>query len=214
LEWPLAGGGIAAFLIGSALAWWVYIAKSGEPAKRAAEALPALYKLVLDKWRVDELYEATVISGVDSLAETSAAFDSTLVDGIIARFTAVVVTAAGAILRTFQNGVVHVYAGLMVVGLAVTGWFFTVPHPNATVLDTGNSEYVLTAAPGVGYAYRWHTDGDTKPESPDFANNTTLKVHVDPGKTATVNLEVKNAFGLVRTKAFRIARPSEPTSSL
>ena len=214
MEWPLAAGGIAAFLIGSAIAWWVYIAKNGEPAKRAAEALPALYKLVLDKWRVDELYEVTVISGVDSLAETSAAFDSGVVDGIIARLTAIVVSAAGSILRVFQNGVVHVYAAFMVVGLAVIGWFFTVPHPNATVLDTGNSEYVLTAAPGVGYAYRWDADGDGKPESPDFANNATLKVHVEPGKTATVNLEVKNAFGLVRTKAFRIARPSEPTSSL
>ena len=214
MEWSLAGGGIAAFLIGTALAWWVYVAKKGEPAKRAAEAVPALYQLVLDKWRIDELYEATVISGVDSLAETSAAFDSTFVDGILARLTALVVAAAGTILRTFQNGVVHVYAAFMVVGLAVTGWFFTVPHPNATVLDAGNSEYVLTAAPGVGYAYRWHADGDGKPESPDFGNNTTLKVHVEPGKTATVNLEVKNAFGLVRTKAFRIARPAEPTSSL
>jgi NADH-quinone oxidoreductase subunit L len=102
----------------------------------------------------------------------------------------------------------------MVVGLAATGWFFTVPHPNATVVDAGNSDYLLTAAPGVGYAYRWDADGDGKPEKPDFASDSTLTVHVEAGKSATVRLEVKNAFGLIRAKTFHVARPHEPTSSL
>jgi len=29
-----------------------------------------------------------------------------------------------------------------------------------------------------------------------------------------VNLEVRNSFGLVRTKTIHVARPEEPTSSL
>jgi NADH-quinone oxidoreductase subunit L len=214
LEWTLALGGLLAFGAGTALAWWIYLARKGEPARRAAEAQPALYHLVLDKWRVDEFYDVTAIAAVDSLAETSAAFDRTFVDGIIARLTSLLVAAAGTVLRAFQNGVVHVYAALMVVGLAATGWFFTVPHPNATVVDAGNSEYVLTAAPGVGYAYRWDADGDGKPENQEFTGDTTLKVHVEPGKSATVHLEVKNAFGLVRTKTIHVARPQEPISSL
>jgi NADH-quinone oxidoreductase subunit L len=214
MEWTLAFFGFVAFAVGTALAWWMYVARKGEPARRAADALPALYRLVLDKWRVDELYDATVIAAVDSLAETSAAFDRAFVDGIIARLTALVVAAAGTILRAFQNGVVHVYAAMMVVGLAATGWFFVVPHPNAMVVDAGNSDYVLTAAPGVGYAYRWDADGDGKPENQDFGTETTLKVKVDPGKTATVKLEVKNAFGFVRTKSIRVAHAQEPTSSL
>jgi NADH-quinone oxidoreductase subunit L len=214
MEWSLAVGGVSAFAVGTLLAWWMYIKKKGEPARRLAEAQPALYRLVLDKWRIDELYEVTVIAAVDSLAETSAAFDSTIVDGLIARLTALVVAAAGTILRAFQTGVVQVYAALMVVGLAATAWFFTVPHPNATVADAGNSDYTVTAAPGVGYAYRWDADGDGKPDQQDFAGDPTLKVHVEPGKTATVHLEVKNAFGLVRTKTIHVARPPEPTSSL
>ena len=128
--------------------------------------------------------------------------------------TALVVAASGTVLRAFQNGVVHVYAALMVVGLAVTGWFFAVPHPNATVVDAGNDDYVLTAAPGVGYAYRWDADGDGKPEKNDFGGDTTLKLHVQPGKSQTVNLEVRNSFGFVRTKTIQVARPQEPTSSL
>jgi NADH-quinone oxidoreductase subunit L len=214
LEWTLAIGGIGAFAFGTALAWWMYIQKKGQPARRAAEALPGLYALLLDKWRIDELYEETVIGAIDSLAETSALFDRWIVDGIVARLTSLIVGAAGTVLRSFQTGVVHVYAALMVVGLAATGWFFAVPHPDATVADAGNSDYVLTAAPGVGYAYRWHADGDGKPEKQDFASETTHKVHVEPGKTTAVDLEVKNSFGFVRTKTIRVARPNEPMSSL
>ncbi|HEY5242545.1 MAG TPA: NADH-quinone oxidoreductase subunit L [Polyangiaceae bacterium] len=214
MEWPLAFGGIGAFALGTALAWWVYISQRGAPAKRLAQAQPGLYRLLLDKWRIDELYEATVIAAVDSLAETAAAVDKTLVDGVLARLTSLVVAASGTILRAFQNGVVHVYAAMMVVGLAVMGWFFAVPHPNATVVDAGNDDYVVTAAPGVGYAYRWDADGDGKPEKKDFGADTTVKVHVEPGKSQTVNLEVRNSFGLVRTKTIQVARPQEPTSSL
>ena len=50
--------------------YWVYVKKNGEPARdaspRGARALPAR----LDKWRVDELYDDTVVGGVDALADT------------------------------------------------------------------------------------------------------------------------------------------------
>jgi NADH-quinone oxidoreductase subunit L len=214
MEWKVAMGGIAAFAIGTWLAWWIYKTNKGEPAKRLAAAQPALYQLVLDKWRVDELYDATVIAAVDSLAETSAAVDKSIVDGILARLTALVVAAAGTVLRAFQNGVVQAYGAMMVVGLAAVGWFLAVPHANATIVDAGNEDYVLTAAPGVGYAYRWDSDGDGRPDKQDFGDDTTLKLHVEPGKSVRVNLEVKNAFGMVRTKTLQVARPQPQTSSL
>ena len=68
--------------------------------------------------------------------------------------------------------------------------------------------------PASASAYRWDADGDGHPDKQDFGGDTTLKLHVEPGKAATVNLEVKNSFGLVRIKSFRVARPQEPTSSL
>jgi NADH-quinone oxidoreductase subunit L len=214
MEWPLAIAGFLAFAIGTALAWWMYIAKKGEPARRVAEAQPGLYHLVLDKWRIDELYDATVIAGVDSLADTSAAADKSIVDGITSRLTSLVVAAAGAVLRTLQTGTVQVYAATMVAGVVALGWFFAVPHANATVVDAGNDDYTVTAAPGVGYQYRWDADGDGKPDSTAFGNDSTLKLHVEPGKTTTVHLEVKNAFGLVQTKAIEVARPLAPISRL
>ncbi len=214
LEWPLAAVGFLAFLSGTALAWWMYVKEKGEPAKRGAAAVPALYNLVLDKWRIDELYDVTALSAVDSLAETAAAFDKTFVDGTLSWLTSNIVAALGTVLRAFQNGVVHVYAATMGVGLAFVGWFFAMPHAAATVNDAGNDDYVITAAPGVGYAYRWDADGDGKPDTADFGAESTVKLHVMPGKNQTVLLEVKNAFGLVASKSLYVARPSEPTASL
>ena len=121
MTWPLAVGGFMAFAVGSGLAYWMYVVRAGEPARATARAMPGLYKLLLDKWRIDELYDVTILAAVDSLAETSAAVDKTLVDGLIARLPALVVAALGTVLRAFQNGVVHVYAAMMVVGLAAAG---------------------------------------------------------------------------------------------
>jgi NADH-quinone oxidoreductase subunit L len=214
MEWLTAIGGVTAFFVGTGVAYWMYVVRSGEPARRLAAAVPRFYQLLVDKWRVDELYDVTIIAGVDSLAETSAAVDKTIVDGILARLTALIVAAAGTILRAFQTGVVHVYAAMMVIGIAAIGWFFTAPQPSATVVDAGNDDYVLTAAPGVGYGYRWVTESEAKPSAATFGAEPTLKLHVEPGKASTVNLEVKNAFGRVGTKAFKVARPSAPLTSL
>ncbi len=214
MEWPLAIGGVSAFLIGTGLAYWMYVVEKGKPAAKLAADFPGVHQFLLDKWRVDEFYDATVISMVDSLADTSAAVDRGIVDGILARLTAAVVAASGTVLRALQNGVVHVYAAMMVVGLAVMTWFFAVPHANATIVDAGNDDYVVTAAPGVGYGYRWDADGDGQPDHPEFAQNQTVKLHVEPGKSQTVTLEVKNAFGLVERRTIPVARPQAPVSSL
>jgi NADH-quinone oxidoreductase subunit L len=206
--------GVLAFAFGTALAWWMYIAKKGAPAARLATAMPGLHSLVLDKWKIDELYDATILAGVDSVAETSAAVDKYVVDGLLARFTSLVVAAAGSILRALQTGVVHVYGATMVVGLVAIGWFFATPHPNATVTETGNDDYVVTAAPGLGYGYRWDADGDGTPDKPDFGPDATLKLHVESGKTTTVRLEVRNAFGLVKSRVIQVAHPRAPIAAL
>ena len=141
-----------------------------------------------------------------------------MVDGILAKLTAMVVAAAGTILRAFQTGVVHAYAAVFVIGLASATWFFGVPHANATVDDDKSGGYTVTATPGVGYAYRWDADGDGKPDKPDFAGDPTIKVHLDQGKTRDLwNLEVKNAFRYKSSSAPRNhprrAAAREPTSS-
>jgi NADH-quinone oxidoreductase subunit L len=205
LAWPLAFGGIAAFAIGTGIAYWMYMMKAGEPAKELSERMPGLYKLLYDKWRVDELYEKTVLAAVDALADTMAQVDRYIVDGILARGTALVVAAFGHLFRAFQNGVVHVYAMAMVIGLAALAWHFGAPHPEGTVTEK-DGDYVVEAGPGMGYMFRWDADGDGKADT-DFApSQTSVKVHLEPGKTQNVTLEVKNAFGFVAAKKFVINR--------
>ena len=209
LEWPLAAGGILAFVVGGGLSYWMYIMKAGAPAKQLAEAQPGLHQLLLDKWRIDELYEATVLAAVDALADTAAAFDQSVVDGILARLSALIVAGLGTVLRAFQNGVVHVYAAMMVVGAASIGWFFVAPHPEATVSDGGtNGDYVIEASPGMGYTYRWDADGNGTPDKPAFDNQSQVKVHLEQGASQTVRLEVTNAFGFHAAKSFPISRPA------
>jgi NADH-quinone oxidoreductase subunit L len=207
LEWPLAVAPFLAFLGGTAVAYWMYIAQKGEPARKLAEAQPKLYQLVLDKWRIDELYEATVYSAVDSLAETAVAFDKYVVDGIIAKLTAAVVKGFGLFLRAFQNGVVHVYAAFMVVGLVGVGSYLALPHAEVAIVEKSNGDYFVTAGPGLSYGYRWDADGDGKPDTTDFGTQTQVRVHLDPDKSQIVRLEVKNAFGLVGAREISLSRP-------
>src|SRR5262249_32888153 len=150
--WPFVGLAVAAFAIGVGGAYWVYAMQNGEPAKRLVEAAPGLYALVRDKWRIDELYEETILGAVDSLAEFSVWADKWLVDGIIAKLSAFTVRAFGTVLRYAQTGRVQAYAAVMVLGLAGVGWFFVRSHPQTTVTaDDATGAYTVAIAPGLGY---------------------------------------------------------------
>ncbi len=210
LTWPLAGGGVLAFLVGSGVAYWMYILQGGKPAKDLAAQSPGLYQLLLDKWRVDELYDVTVIAAVDALADTSAAFDQAVVDGLVAKLPALLVSLFGSILRAFQTGVVHVYAAFMVLGVAVFGWFFVVPHADASIAEQGrdSGDYVVTAAPGMGYQYRWDKDGNGQFDSEHTSDQSDVKVHLEEGKSLTVRLETTSVFGLTRASDIPITRPT------
>ncbi|MGH7282606.1 MAG: NADH-quinone oxidoreductase subunit L, partial [Polyangiaceae bacterium] len=212
LIFSLMLGGITAFVAGTWLAYWMYMQSQGEPARRLAASQPALHRLLLDKWRVDELYQWGFLSLVDALADTFAWFDEWVVDGLIAKVTSVVVSALGSILRVFQTGVVHGYAALMVVGMACFGWFFVAPHPAASMTES-NGDYTLTAGPGIGYQYRWDADGNGTFDSDKFSDQKIVKIHLDPGASKTVQLEVKNAFEITRTTKIVVKRPEATTTT-
>ncbi|MFO0735945.1 MAG: NADH-quinone oxidoreductase subunit L [Labilithrix sp.] len=205
-----SAGAFLAFAIGSAGAYWVYVVNKGKPARELMLKVPQLYRLVLDKWRVDELYGKTAVNAVDALADTAASVDQGVVDFILARLTALIVAAGGTVLRVLQNGVVHVYAAVMVLGLGVITWFFVEPHADFTVAEEKGGNYTLTAGPGPGYGFKWYADSSKEPASKEFETKDSFKVKVDDGKTQTVKLEVKNAFGRVASKDFTITRPAAP----
>jgi NADH-quinone oxidoreductase subunit L len=208
LEKILIVPGVIALVIGAGAAYWVYVMKQGEPARALAEAMPRTHELAMEKWRVDEAYDDTIIGAVDSLANGATIADKVVVDGIVARLTSFIVATLGSILRLFQTGHVQAYAAVMVVGIGGLGWFFTAPHADAIVTGDANTGiYSLNAGPGLGYQYRWDLDGDGKPDSEAFANDATQQVNVERGKQKSVVLEVKNSFGRVAKRTIVVKRP-------
>jgi NADH-quinone oxidoreductase subunit L len=205
---PYFGVAIAATTAGAGGAWWVYVAQKGEPARRFVESFPRLYALVRDKWRVDEFYEETFVGAVDTLAVAATWFDKWIVDGIFARLSAFVVAVLGTVLRYFQAGRVQVYALAMVVGLGAFGVYFLVPRAEAKVIpNTATGAYSISAAPGLGYSYRWDENGDGKFESDKFGTKTELAFELKPAESRKVVLEVQNAFGNTATRLITVERP-------
>jgi NADH-quinone oxidoreductase subunit L len=202
------GLALVAVAVGAGAAYYVYAQMQGEPARAFTEKFPGLHRLVYDKWRVDELYEETVIGAVDSLAEFGAWADKWIVDGILAKLSAFIVRGTGSLLRQIQTGRIQAYAAVMVVGLGLVGWFLIAPHASAKVqANHADGAYSVAATPGLGYSYRWDGEGD-------FGDKSSLSFSLDRDKTRTVKLEVKNAFGQVAERKFELSRPKEDKSAL
>src|SRR6185436_4248303 len=200
--------GVLAFLVGSAFAYVVYLQRKGAPEKAIAARFPGLYQLLFDKWRVDELYDELVVGSLEALAEASVWIDRWVVDGILARLTALLVTVWGHLLRLLQTGHAQAYAAVMVLGLFGLGWFVAVPQPEAAISgDASTGQYAVQAAPGLGYSYRWDADGDGNFDTDQFGAFGQVTLTLEEGATREVHLEVRNAFGRVRTGSFSVSRP-------
>jgi NADH-quinone oxidoreductase subunit L len=202
---PLA---LVAAASGIGVAYFIYPMQKGAPAKRLAEQMPGLYRLVYDKWRVDEFYDEFFIGTIDFIADVCVWVDRWVVDGIIARFTAWLVAVSGYLLRLLQTGRVQAYAAVMVVGTAGLGWFFTMPQAAAHVeRDDATGHYTVQAAPGLGYSYRWDADADGKPDTVDFSDKKSVELSLGVGQSRKVEVEVMNAFGRVGHKSITLSRP-------
>jgi len=110
--------GSAAGLIGIGLAWLFYVASPGLP-KRAAEALGGLYTLVYNKYFVDEVYDATIVSPLigGSRALLWKGLDAGVIDGAV-NGAGLLAAAIGGGLRRLQSGNIRSYATWVVAGSA------------------------------------------------------------------------------------------------
>jgi NADH-quinone oxidoreductase subunit L len=206
-EVPFIALAVVAFAVGAGGAWWVYEIKRGAPAREFTEKAPGLYALVKDKWRVDEFYEETFIGAVDALAEIAVRVDKWVVDGVIARLSAFLVSAFGTGLRLLQTGRVQAYGLVMVIGLGWFGWFFVAPHAQAEVKgDHRAGAYSVTAAGGPGYRYRWDEDGDGKWDDEEFGSRQEISFKLDVDQKRTVRLQVRNAFGRTEEREIDVER--------
>jgi NADH-quinone oxidoreductase subunit L len=88
---------------------------------RAASASGPLYPLLLNKYWVDELYDATVLRAYYRTCDACSWIDRWIVDGLVnavAGFTELV----GQALRLFQTGFVRNYALWVFVGAVLLIW--------------------------------------------------------------------------------------------
>ncbi len=118
LELALMGVSVGVAVIGFAGAWYLYYKRTDLPAKMAASA-GSVYRLVLDKYRIDELYGAVIIQPLIFLSTN--VFWKGIDVGLIDR--GVDESAAGAqdvsnVMRQMQSGNIRSYAGWVAAGAA------------------------------------------------------------------------------------------------
>ncbi|MFT3769989.1 MAG: hypothetical protein QM820_31560 [Minicystis sp.] len=208
MELTMMAPGILAFLVGGGLAYVIYLQGGGAQERAFAQSFPRLYKLIYDKWRIDELYDLVVVGMVDALADIFVMADKWIIDGILARLSAAIVGAAGTVLRAFQTGRVQAYSASMVVGMIGIGWFLVRPHPTVSIDDKNlrsSGQVTLSAAPGLGYKYRWEVPGT--PSTKEFSANRDSTLTLQPGESKEVVLEVQNAFNSVARETIPVGRP-------
>ena len=154
--WIAMAAGTLAMAVGIGVA---FVRFSGGRSVPGFGKLTGLPRVLSDKWYVDELYDATVVRCSRTLAVVFANFDRYAVDGLLTKATSFGSTTLGWLLTRVQNGVVYVYAGVMVAGTAVVIWWFMYPHPQLKGTPEG-AEVEWVAATGLGYQYAWDTDHD------------------------------------------------------
>ncbi len=125
---PVAMGlAIVGMIVGAGLALWIYA--GSKKAQRAIEAetafqnpenkklLPALYRVIYNKYYVDEIYDAAVVRPIKNLSRDGLwPFDSLVIDGLV-NFTAKLSQFFARLLSWIQNGNVKLYLYAMAVGL-------------------------------------------------------------------------------------------------
>jgi NADH-quinone oxidoreductase subunit L len=112
----LTGWPVLIALVGLLLAWWFYI-KSPQTPKRLADSLRGPYTLVLHKYYVDELYNATIIQPLLWISTNVLwhVVDEGVIDGTV-NGVARVARESGSELREIQSGNARSYATWVVIG--------------------------------------------------------------------------------------------------
>ncbi|MCS6797723.1 MAG: NADH-quinone oxidoreductase subunit L [Myxococcota bacterium] len=154
------GVGLVAMLVGIGLARaWYGTGEPGAAASSLATRVGALYRLLRDEWRIDALYDATVVRAVRAAGRFADVFDRYVVDALFARLTAAVTELGGWLLSRLQTGAMPAYAGAIAVGVVLLGWWVVYPHPRIEARVEG-ATVRFEAGRGPGYEYRWDLDGD------------------------------------------------------
>ena len=106
----IAGIGLAAFI-------WL---KRRQIANRMAATFPGVYRLLLNKYYVDEIYDATIVQPIRIVSQEGLwrGVDVHIIDGAV-NGTASIVEGSSSVLRRLQSGSVRAYAGSLFIGVVL-----------------------------------------------------------------------------------------------
>lgn len=206
--------GFLAFAIGLAVAYWIYLAQKGEPARKLSSSVRPLYQLLVDKWRVDELYDLIVVRPLRFLSELCArVVDRWILDGLV-NLVGIIPRALGALVRKSQTGVVHTYGAVIALGIAgMFAWVVFKPTAALSARAESANRVTVEVHGGPGYAYQWDLEDDgTFTET--FATDTRQSGNCTPFDTTDgrrmcrVSVRVRNAFGNISTVSRVVELPS------
>jgi NADH-quinone oxidoreductase subunit L len=114
-EWALLGVSAVTALAGIGLAYWFYVARPDIP-QRLAVTLRPLFTLLINKYYVDDLYDALFVRSGKWLARVLAqGFDKVVIDGVVDGGAGLFVRG-GAWLARMEDGHIPHYALAMFVG--------------------------------------------------------------------------------------------------
>jgi NADH-quinone oxidoreductase subunit L len=119
LELTLMAVSSAVAFLGIGIAAFIWL-KRRELAAAAARRFAPAHRLLLNKYYVDEVYDATVVQPIHTVSRDGLwrGFDVRVVDGAV-NGTATIVAAGASLLRQLQTGSVRAYAGSLFIGVVV-----------------------------------------------------------------------------------------------
>jgi len=104
----MGGNSVGIALIGITLASFMYLRDKIDPAAIAAK-VPVLYRLSLNKWYFDEIYNSVFVMGTRRVARQILEVDYRVVDGAV-NLTGIATLLSGEGLKYVESGRVQVYA--------------------------------------------------------------------------------------------------------
>jgi NADH-quinone oxidoreductase subunit L len=106
-------------LVGIGLAAFIWL-KRREIAHRMAATFPGVYRLLLNKYYVDEIYDATIVQPIRIVSQEGLwrGVDVHIIDGAV-NGTASIVEGSSSVLRRLQSGSVRAYAGSLFIGVVL-----------------------------------------------------------------------------------------------
>jgi NADH-quinone oxidoreductase subunit L len=117
LNWPMMILSSLIALGGIGVAWLMYVRQPDLPG-RLARSARGLYQLSLNKFHIDELYDAMILKPLEGFTAFTRIFDLHVLDALV-DLVGQLPRWVGFLTRPMQNGLVQFYSLAMVLGLTV-----------------------------------------------------------------------------------------------